>query len=130
MLYTNQLPSLDTFVKKLIFFFTIVILSVPIADALLTFSLPKKDSIPSFLTFSWIAIWVFQGFSILMGILGLFTLMIGYVMVMEHLFRKKVPIKPIEKVTSKSQKSKKPRKPYQRRSYKKKRRERYTRKIN
>lgn len=88
ILYSNQLSSLDTFVKKLIFFITIVIVSVPIADALLTFSLPKKDSIPSFLIFGWIALWTYQGVSILMGILVLLALIIAYVMVMKHLFKK------------------------------------------
>ena len=100
VLYSNQLSSLDTFVKKLIFFITIVIVSVPIADALLTFSLPKKDSIPSFLIFGWIALWTYQGVSILMGILVLFALIIAYVMVMKHLFKKEENSENTENNTS------------------------------
>jgi membrane protein len=100
VLYSNQLPSLNTFVKKLIFFITIVIVSVPIADALFTFSIPKKDSIPSFLFFGWIAFWTYQGFSILVGISVLFALMIGYVMVIKHLFKKEENSENTENKTS------------------------------
>jgi len=100
VLYSNQLPSLDTFLKKLIFFITIVIISVRIANALLTFSLPKKDSLPFFLFFGWVAIWVFKGFSFFEGILGLFTLIIGYLMFIIHLFEEKENTENTEDNTS------------------------------
>lgn len=100
ILYSNQLPSLDSFVKKLIFFITIVIISVRIANALLTFSLPKKDSLPFFLFFGWVAIWVFKGFSFFEGILGLFTLIIGYLMFIIHLFDEKENTENTEDNTS------------------------------
>lgn len=125
IIYTNQITALKTFHQKILFFFSIFgILSI-LANTLLSFKKPTKESVYIFLSFIWTAIASYFDLDIKLLLLGVITF---YTI---NLFRiEKTPIKPIKKVTSKSQKSKKPRKPYQRRSYKKKRRERYTRKIN
>lgn len=126
MLYTDPIPALNTFPKKIFFFLTIFSISTFFANAALTFKLPAKENVILILLFIWIAFSVYFDFNIGITTTGAITILMGGTY---YIYKD-------EKQTFKSsftdtkKKIRKPRKPYQRRSYKKKRRERYTRKIN
>ena len=124
MLYTNQIPELNTFPKKIFFFLTIFSISTFFANAALTFKLPTKENIILILLFIWIAFSIY--FDLNIGI----TTSVAITILMVGTYKIYKDEKQTFKVTDTKKKIRKPRKPYQRRSYKKKRRERYTRKIN
>lgn len=126
MLYTNQIPALNTFAKKIFFFLTIFSLSTFFANAALTFKLPAKENVILILFFIWIAFSIYFDLNIGITILVAITILMGGTY---NIYKdEKQSLNSSPTVTKK--KIRKPRKPYQRRSYKKKRRERYTRKIN
>lgn len=135
MLYTNQIPELNTFPKKIFFFLTIFSISAFFANAALTFKLPTKENIILIILFIWIAFSVYFDFNIGITTTGAITILMGgtyYIYKDEkQTFKSSLTDTNFKSsLTDKKKKIRKPRKPYQRRSYKKKRRERYTRKIN
>lgn len=126
MLYTNQIPALNTFAKKIFFFLTIFSLSTFFANAALTFKLPAKEEVISILLFIWIAFSIYFDLNIGLIIFVIITILMGGAYNIYKGDKQTLKSSP----TDTKKKIRKPRKPYKRRSYKKKRRERYTRKIN
>ena len=135
MLYTDPIPALNTFPKKIFFFLTIFSISTFFANAALTFKLPAKESVILILLFIWIVFSVYFDFNMSITTSVAITILIGgtyYIYKDEkQTFKSSLTDTNFKSsLTDTKKKIRKPRKPYQRRSYKKKRRERYTRKIN
>ena len=131
VIYTNQITALKTFRQKIIFFFSIFSILSILANTLLSFKKPTKESVFIFLFFIWIAIASYFDLNIGITILAAIVILMGGTYNISKDEKQSLNSGPtvIKKTI------RKPRKPYQRRSYqrrsyKKKRQERYTRKIN
>lgn len=81
IIMSNQLPFLRTLADKVLFFFSIFMISVPIAEGFLTLTFPKKENTVSFMFFGLLAFWIYIGVSFWWFFPTLFILVTLYIFI-------------------------------------------------
>lgn len=87
-IFFSEIPFLDSLLRKLFFISAIFMVVTPIADAMIDNTKIPKDSIPVFITFGWLAVWLYLQKSILLYIIVLLISLIIYIRI-NMIFQKK-----------------------------------------
>ena len=87
-IFFSEIPFLDSLLRKLFFISAIFMVVTPIADAMIDNTKIPKDSIPVFITFGWLAVWLYLQKSILLYIIVLLIRLIIYICI-NMIFQKK-----------------------------------------
>lgn len=83
-----EIPFLDSLLRKLFFISAIFMVVTPIADAMIGNTKISKENIPVFITFGWLAVWLYLQKSILLYIIVLLISLIIYIHI-NMIFQKK-----------------------------------------
>ena len=78
-IFFSEIPFLGDLLRKLFFISAIFMVVTPIADAMIDNTKIPKDSIPVFITFGWLAVWLYLQKSILLYIIVLLISLIIYI---------------------------------------------------
>jgi len=84
----SEIPFLDSLLRKLFFISAIFMVVTPIADAMINNSRISKENIPVFITFGWLAFWLYLEISFLWYIIVLLTSLIIYIRINMYFDRK------------------------------------------
>jgi len=87
-IFFSEIPFLDSLLRKLFFISAIFMVVTPIADTMIDNTKIPKDSIPVFITFGWLAVWLYLQKSILLYIIVLLISLIIYIRI-NMIFQKK-----------------------------------------
>ena len=87
-IFFSEIPFLGDLLRKLFFISAIFMVVTPIADAMIDNTKIPKDSIPVFITFGWLAVWLYLQKSILLYIIVLLISLIIYIRI-NMIFQKK-----------------------------------------
>lgn len=88
-IFFSEISFLGDLLRKLLFISAIFMVVTPIADAMIGNTKISKDSIPVFITFGWLAFWLYLEKSVLWYIIILLMSLIIYIFINIYLDRKR-----------------------------------------